>query len=282
MTTKEYLTWSVNYLKKAKIEQPESSASFLLCRVLSVDRAHLLVHPEQTLTMRQGNKFKKWVERRAKHEPVWYITGKIEFYSNYFSVNNSVLVPRPETEILVEKVIQKYRNTKYSDRKVLDIGTGSGAIILSLAKNLNGSFYASDISAKALVVAKKNRKNLGLEGVVTMKKGDLFAPWIGQKFDVIVANLPYVPHEDMASLALDLIHYEPRTALDGGEKGLEVYRRFFVELPSFLNKKALVYCEIGINQGVFVKAVIKEALPGAKVTIWRDYSSVDRIAIIET
>jgi len=230
------------------------------------------------------------------------------------SVDENVLIPRPETELLIEHVLDVVKSKKSKVKSILDIGTGSGAIILALANGLNSitlsssasqnkydkltgdldsrlsgndkekspSFFASDVSDKALAVAKKNAKNLGFENDITFKLGSLFDPWDGQKFDLIVTNLPYVPHEDMATLALDLIHYEPRLALDGGAEGLEIYEKFFDQVSTHLNDGGTVYCEIGYDQGDKIIKYLQNVMPKAKVTVIGDYADIDRIVIIET
>jgi release factor glutamine methyltransferase len=282
LNLKEALGWAKKTLEDNQVEGPKASAEFLLRQVIVVDRSFLIAHPEKELTKEEENRFEEWIERRGKHEPVWYITGKIEFYGQDFAINENVLIPRPETEVLLEQMINVLKGKK--ELKILDLGTGSGAIILTLAKELinqNNIFFASDISKEALDVARKNANNLGFGEEIGFKTGDLFAPWLGQKFDVIVTNLPYVPHEDMSTLAFDLVHYEPRTALDGGEKGLEVYRRFFVELPNFLEKNAKVFCEIGDNQGEPIIDMAKKAFPEVKTELVKDYAGHDRMVIIE-
>jgi release factor glutamine methyltransferase len=281
MRIKEAIKSARETLEKNEVEGAKSSAEFLMRQVLKVNRSYIITHHEQSLSVKQEKKFFEWVGRRAKHEPVWYITGKIEFYGQDLAVSQDVLIPRPETEVLLEKIIDKLDGQK--NKKILDLGTGSGAIILTLDKEINGDnlFFASDISSEALKVAKKNAKELKINDI-KFKTGDLFAPWIGQTFDVILANLPYVPHEDMSTLAFDLMHYEPRTALDGGEKGLDIYRRFFIELPTFLEKNAKVFCEIGDKQGESIIDMAQKALPMAKTELVSDYAGHDRMVIIET
>lgn len=286
MTISEALVWAKKVLKEKKVDGPEASAEFLLRQIIHGDKTYLFAHPEHQLTLAQAAKYRLWVGQRAKHKPVWYITSKIEFMGLDLAVNQDVLIPRPETELLVEKIIEKVRGG-FAPGSVLDVGTGSGAIILSLAASLQGagdtaiSFSASDISPKALAVARKNAKSLGL-GEVTFRQGDLFMPWQGQKFDLIVTNLPYVPHEDMSTLALDLIHYEPRVALDGGYEGLEIYERFFAEVGKHLNPGGKVFCEIGYDQGEKIEKILAKIMPKARVIILGDYADVDRIVIIET
>lgn len=279
MKLNDAIKFATQLFIEKEVEGPKSSAEFLLRNVLKVDKAYLYAHPERELTILEERKFRNWTKRRVKHEPVWYITGLIEFFGQDFSVNTNVLIPRPETEVILEKVTNE--NSKLINKNVLDIGTGSGTIILTLAKYLpDNNFFASDISEKALKTAKKNAKNFGLN--VEFKKGDLFGPWLGKKFDLIVVNLPYVPHEDMGTLAYDLIHYEPRVALDGGENGVVIYKKFIDELPGFINPGAKIYCEIGDLQGDEIKNYAKKILPSANVSIISDYAKHDRLIIIET
>jgi release factor glutamine methyltransferase len=176
---------------------------------------------------------------------------------------------------------------------ILDVGTGSGTIIISLAhyiktSNLepqNFNLFATDISPKALTVAKKNAKLNGVAKAITFLEADLFPPSSNlapRTYDLIVANLPYIPAEEMSSLVMDVIHYEPRVALDGGRKGLAVYEKFLKEIPGHLNKGAKIYCEIGINQGKEFKELVNKYLPTAGVKILGDLAGIDRIAIINT
>ncbi len=289
MTIRNALTWARKEFKKSNVEGGAASANFLMRQVLGAPKTFILANPEKKLTLRQERKFIRYVKKRKKHEPIWYITGHIEFFGNDFLVNESVLIPRPETEILVEKILEYTRSIKKNNFKIVDIGTGSGAIILSLAANLFSdtekknmtSFFASDVSKKALKVARINAQKMELSKSVKFKAGDLFGPWVGHKFDIVVANLPYVPHEDMSSLAFDLVHYEPRIALDGGEKGLEIYTKFFEELPYFIDKESVVFCEIGDRQGEPVRNLVKRLLPKMQVDIIQDYAGFDRFVIIK-
>ncbi len=283
MTIHEALMWAKKKLFENEVEGPAASADFLLRQVLGCDRAYLFAHPEQKLSKFQELKFKRFVAKRVRHEPVWYITGKIEFMDLDLHVNSNVLIPRPETELMIEMILNQVKSKKLKVHKVLDVGTGSGTIILSLAKHLGDKFHyhASDMSEKALSVAKKNAKTNSLESQVEFRQGDLLAPWLGEEFDFVVANLPYVPHEDMATLAFDLTHYEPRLALDGGVLGLEVYKRFIQELPTVLAPGAVIYLEIGYDQGRYIEEFVHKYLPKAKVRVEGDYQQIDRIMVIE-
>jgi len=302
MTIRESLKWGIEELNTKKVEGPRAGAVFLLRRVLDCDKAYLLSHDEVEITSKQEDIFRKWILRRSKHEPVWYITGSIEFGDLILAVNEHVLIPRPETEILIEKILPEMKKARSGTVKILDIGTGSGTIILSLAKaifnhepqnikqssSLRGSetdvaisFFASDISSEALVVANKNALSNGLSENVEFREGDLFTPWVGNKFDIIVANLPYVPHEDMATLAFDLTHYEPRLALDGGVLGMDIYNRFLESLPEYLNTGGMAFLEIGYDQGDLIKDVVQKYMPSAGVTVLGDFADIDRMVIIK-
>ncbi|MDO8507583.1 MAG: peptide chain release factor N(5)-glutamine methyltransferase [bacterium] len=292
MTIKEILIWSTKELKNNNVSEPEKSAELLLRQILNWDKAKLIANPDYKLNSAQESKFREFIERRKKHEPVWYITGKIEFYGLDLAVNQDVLIPRPETEFLVEEVLSVILTKEESKKRsfvpqddifrILELGTGSGAIALSLANKLKSKIFASDISKEALEVAKKNTKKLELEKYIEFRQGSLFEPWGSEKFDCFVANLPYIPHEDMSSLALDIHHFEPRLALDGGKEGLEIYEELLSQAGDYLNENAMMFFEIGIDQGDKLKKLVEKYLPKAKVRIIKDYGDIDRIAVIST
>lgn len=283
MNIKDALIWGETILKESEVEGAKPSALFLLSEIICQDKVYMITHDNIQLTEEQLAIYQQWIERRSKHEPVWYITGKIEFGSLALAVNNHVLIPRPETEILIERIKLDYNNY-HRKLKVLDVGTGSGTIILSLAKHFQDKaiFFASDISKDALEIALRNAALNDLSHLVEFRQGNLFNPWAGMKFDIVVANLPYVPHEDMSTLAPDLLKYEPHLALDGGRAGIEIYKIFLSELSNYLEQKARVYLEIGYEQGKLIKNIVQKFIPKTKVTIVKDYSNIDRIVIIES
>lgn len=272
MNVKEALQFGASELKKEKIEGPEASTNFLLRKVLGVDKKYLILNKEKKLGTEKEKQFRSFIEKRKNHEPVWYITGEIEFYGLGLAVDKNVLIPRPETEILVERVINEIGDEECN---ILDLGTGSGAIAITLAKKTKGKVYASDISRKALEVAKNNAKMHKAD--IIFKEGDLLIPWEGYKFDAIVANLPYVPHEDMDGLAPDLTRYEPKEALDGGYRGVEIYKKMFAQLTNVLAGKGIIYCEIGAGQGNSLEKELRLMFPHANVSIVKDYGAKDRI-----
>jgi len=308
MNIKEAQNWAKNELTKNDVSEPESSVLVLLGDVLGKEkrkaesekswtRAEILAHPEKRLNPFQISKFKGFIKRRKKHESVWQIIGKVEFFGLKFHVNNNVLVPRPETELLVQQVLKIIGNWKLeignSKISILDVGTGTGTIAISLASEIarlqipssKFQIVATDISEKALMVARKNAKELKVQKFIEFVKANLFTPVtkgesLNSKFDIITANLPYIPSEDMGSLAMEVHHYEPKIALDGGKGGLEIYDRFLSEVGDYLKPGGSIFCEIGINQGEGFKKLVKKHLPSARVEILGDFAGIDRIAII--
>ncbi len=280
MTIGEALKWARQVLEREKVEGGRASAEFLLRKVIGKDKAYLHTHDEESLMERDEQKYREWVEKRSKHEPVWYITGEIEFMGLDLHVTTDVLIPRPETELMIERILSEF--TGKSGARILDVGTGSGTIILSLAKKLglDNTYMASDVSSEALSVANKNAVSNELDALVEFRAGDLLSPWQGVRFNLITANLPYVPHEDMESLALDLIHYEPRLALDGGKAGMEIYERFLRELSGYLDEDGVAFLEIGYNQGALITKIVQDSMPKASVEVIGDYADIDRIVII--
>jgi len=288
MTIQEALIWAKQVLRKNNVEGAEASSELLLQDVLKREKAFLFANTDVELTGSQLEKYETAIARRAKHEPVWYITGKIEFMGLELVVNNNVLIPRPETELLIEKILESV-NAGFTPRDILEVGTGSGAIVLSLCSSLREgeddaliSFSASDVSAEALNVAKANAKALKLQNSIDFRVGDLLEPWVGQQFDLIVANLPYVPIGDKDSLAADLTSYEPHLALFGGDDGLVLINRLLDQLPLYLEKNGKVFLEIGYGQGDKIQEYVSKILPSAVTTVIQDYAAVDRIVIIET
>lgn len=287
MTILEALVWAKQLLRKNDVEGPEASAELLLQSVLICDKTVLYASPGIELSAAQIDEYKASIARRAKHEPVWYITGKIDFMGLELAVDKNVLIPRPETELLVEKILESV-NSGFAPKSVLEVGTGSGAIVLALASRITNyklpitKFCASDISREALNVAKANALSLGLGDKIDFQEGDLFEPWNGQHFDLIVANLPYVPDGDKDSLAADLTVYEPHLALFGGTTGLDIIYRFIDELSTHLNPGGKAFLEIGYDQGNPIQDYVANIIRGAKVTVLGDYAGVDRIVIIET
>lgn len=271
------LAWARMALAGASDSEP-IDAPLLLMAVLGTDRAALLAHPERSLTPEQAASFRRLIERRAAGEPVPYLTGTRAFFDRDWLVSPAVLIPRPETEHLIEAALEWARG--HEVRCAVDVGTGSGAIAVTLAAHWPGAaLWAVDISPEALAVARENAARAGVR--VQWVQGDLLAPLVsaGQTVDLVAANLPYIPSGDLESLPV--ARWEPRLALDGGVDGLDLIRRLLVQLPAVLAAPGLALLEIGAGQGARVASLVDSALPGARVRVLPDYAGLDRLVWIE-
>lgn len=224
-------------------------------------------------------KIKRFLKLRLNNMPLNKIAKSTFFYTNKFYIDNSVLAPRKETELLVEKVIQYANIKKLNAPKILDLCCGSGAIGLSLARHIeNSEVTLSDLSSSAVRVSKKNRKKLKLKKLTTIVKSDMFQGLkIGSSFDIIVSNPPYIKTRDINLLDESVKNYDPIIALDGGEDGLDFYRIIAKNAKNYLNKDGKIFMEIGFDQGALVKKLFEEN--GFIVTVNKDYSNLDRIVI---
>jgi len=290
MTIKQSLLWAIKILKKSKILSPALDAEILLSFTIKKPREFLYAHSEKNLSAAQLNKFKKLIARRAKHDPVAYITGHKFFYDLDFFVNKSVLIPRPETETLVEETLKKIQDTKYKiqDTSIVDVGTGSGAIAISLAHHLpHTKIFATEISSGAIKVAQKNTKHLKTS--VTLLRGNLLEPFLKSKIInlkslTIVANLPYLTTHQYQKTQPEIKKYEPRQALDGGIDGLKYYRQLLQQIELLITNRQLSVIsifEIDPSQKISITKLIKRRFPAAKIEIKQDLSGRNRIAIFE-
>ena len=232
-------------LKNHNIHSHELDAQIILSDIMEIRRESLITNNEIVISEKIMEKYDMAIKRRIKREPVAYITGKKEFWSEDFIVNHATLVPRPETELLIYKVINFFKNKKIN---ILDIGTGSGCILLSILKELNFSRGTGiDISTKAIETAKINSRNLNLLNQAKFKVFDLNKYNIG-KYDLIVSNPPYIPSRDIKNLSKDIINYEPLTALDGGIDGLDLIKKVIYKSNHLLKRKGMLALEVGHNQ----------------------------------
>lgn len=272
------LDWTKQYFADRGVENPRLDAEVLLCAVLQCERIKLYMDFERPLTGAELSQYKNYVARRGQHEPLAYILGEKEFMRNSFKVTPATLVPRPETELLVESLIKAARGLKADgDVKILDIGTGSGAIIVSLLDYLpNAKGVGVDISVDALIVAEENSRRIGVRERAGFMQSDLFSRIpADKKFDIIVSNPPYIPAADIAGLAKD-VQKEPLGALDGGADGLDFYRRIISEAMDHMTDEGILAFEVGINQAQVVAELCRKA--GFKATaIRKDYADIERM-----
>jgi len=241
-------------LKNNNIISHELDAEVILSNIMEVTREFLIINNQIDVSRNIIKKYNFAIKRRIKREPVAYITGKKEFWSENFIVSNKTLVPRPETELLIYKLINYFKNKRVN---ILDIGTGSGCILLSILKELNLSRgIGIDISAKAIKIAITNSRNLNLNNKARFKIFDLNKYNMG-KYDLIVSNPPYIPSSDIKNLSKDIINYEPKTALDGGIDGLDLIKKVIYKSSNLLKTNGLLAIEIGLNQYKRVSNILK-------------------------
>ncbi|MDO8669272.1 MAG: peptide chain release factor N(5)-glutamine methyltransferase [Candidatus Buchananbacteria bacterium] len=265
-------------LNQAKVPSAILDAEVLLACTLKKSKEFILANPKLKITKAQEKKYKALVKRRSKFEPVAYLTGEKEFYGLRFLVNKNVLIPRPETELLVEEVI-KYVGTK--SLTICDVGTGSGAIAVALKKYLpQTKIIATDISKSALNTAKKNA-DLNKAEISFIKTNLIYN--IKDKIDLIAANLPYVPEEEkkIKNVFSKPLKYEPAGALYAGRYGLDSYEKLFQQTSNLPRKPTALFCEIGSNYAQKNKKMAQEYFPQAKIEIKNDLCDKKRLMIIK-
>lgn len=261
---------------KESVSDYRQEAQKLIGYVIKKDKLYIVTHKDEVISQDDLNELKKISEKRAKGKPFAYITGVKEFMSLEFEVNENVLIPRPETEELVDIIIEMFKDAKPN---ILDLCTGSGAICVSLAQYLeNANCTGVDISQKALETAKRNAKKLKVDNRCTFKHMDVLNPQdLGGCYDVVVSNPPYIETSVIETLDETVKNFEPILALDGGCDGLIFYRKIVDNICAYLKNGGMLFFEIGYNQGEAVKKIMSEKL--ADVKIIKDISGNDRIAI---
>ncbi len=276
------LSWATRYLKKNRIENPRLEAEILLAHLLQWDRIRLWLDCNRSCEREEILQYKNLISRRIKGEPLAYITGEKEFWSLRFKVDGRALIPRPETEILVEEALTSVPHNE--SVRILEIGTGCGAIAISLAKELEkASIIATDISSEALILAKENARIHGVEAKITFVCGNLFQSLerVKQKaFDLIISNPPYIPTYLFSDL-LPEIHFEPRIALDGGVNGLEFYRLMIPEVDKYLTEGGWLMLEVGKDQAQKVARLMEEISSFCPPFIVKDLSGVERVVKVK-
>lgn len=276
-TIGELINLSAGYLEEKGCSSPRLDAELLLGHVLGLDRLALYLNFDKPLNTKEVEQYRSLIGRRGQRTPVAYLTGEREFYSLPLQVTPAVLIPRPETELLVEKVLELVEPEH--PVQVLDLGTGSGAIALALAcQDPNIFVTATDLSSAALAVAKQNAVRLEVDNQVSFVHSDLFHNVQG-KYGVICSNPPYIPQGQLADLAPEL-GVEPAMALDGGPDGLDFYRRILNQAASFLEEPGFVVIEIGWDQGPSVRTLGEQAgLHWLETVV--DYGGQDRVVVFQ-
>ena len=249
----------------------------IIADTLFMSKEEVLVNLDQDVDEKTCLHIDGLLSERERGMPLAYITKSKEFFSEKFCIDTGVLIPRPDTELLVEEALKLITENKRINN-LLDIGTGAGTIGLILAKKTQKHVVCTDISFKTIRIAMRNAENLGVRGLTQFVCADLFSGICGSKFDMILANLPYVGSEEMDSLMTDVKNYEPRLALDGGAGGIQIYRRFIEEMPQHLKDYGYVLCEVG---GCVQANKIREMLRtmGLNTVVKKDLSGHERVLI---
>jgi release factor glutamine methyltransferase len=289
-TIQKLLTWVTEYLNNKGVDAPRLSAEWLLSHVLGLKRIELYTQFNKIVEQDRLTQLHEFVRRAGAHEPIAFLTGKKEFYSLEFEITKDCLIPRPETELLVERAIEFLRNPARWGSivprciSICDLCTGCACVAIALAKNLaDCKVVATDISDAALVVAEKNVVKHGLGNRIKLLQGDLFEPIISglgpAKFDLIVCNPPYVSEPEYEKLARNVRDFEPKLALTAGQEGLDIIKKIVANAGQFMKPAAALMLEIGNEQGAAVRKLLENTGFFATITIEKDYSNLDRLAV---
>jgi release factor glutamine methyltransferase len=277
-TVRSLLESARQRLANAGCDKPGLDAEVLLAHTLHKDRSWLYAHPLEIPSQHHLDEFYRLLTRRERREPVAYLTGHKAFFALEFQVNQYVLIPRPETELLVETAIQM---ASRSFSSIADVGTGSGCIAIALAKNVaEASFFAVDVSPQALQLAQKNAARHGVADRISFLEGDLLQPLPGP-VDLIVSNPPYVSDEELRAAAPEINQYEPPLALAGGHDGLEIIRQLLPQAKDKLKPGGSLLVEIGASQGPAATDLVNSHFPAASVQIKKDLAGLDRLLVVE-
>lgn len=294
-TIGKILKWTEGYFSRCGLDSPRLDAEVLLSHVLKKERIYLYVHFDQPLNEDELAMYRDFVKKRSRYMPVAYITGNREFMGLNFHVTEATLIPRPDTEVLVETAMEKLKemakNAGSDDIEngkgqiIADLGTGSGAICLSMLSYMKDlQAVTVDISAGALDVAKGNAESLGVTDRIEFIQGDFLEPIKeqvskGVLFDAIISNPPYIPKADLAGLMPDVQGYEPMGALDGGADGLDFYRRLLTGAAALLKEDGFLAIEIGIGQSEPLKKMAERNLAWKNVEVRQDLAGIDRCMV---
>lgn len=283
LTILNVLRWTTSYLQKNGIEDGRIDAEVLLAYALETTRPYLYLNYSRPLTRDELRHFKELIRRRAAREPIAYIVGHKEFWSLCFDINRDVLIPRPETECLVEAALKIMRESPASSPlRILELGTGSGAITIALASEIpKNSYIATDYSLAALKIARHNANKLVPCNEINWIVGD-WLEWIKsgeRRFDVIISNPPYIRSGLISSLQPEVGQFEPLSALSGGADGLDSYKRIFPRAAKMLYPGGHLLLEIGFDQKEAVGSIARNYTCFESTLFLRDYSGYDRVAV---
>ncbi len=280
-TILKLLKWTTAYFRSYHLEQPRATAEMLLAHTLGVGRVDLYIQYNRDVAPEELTQFKGFIQRRIQREPVAYIVGKREFWSMDLKVTPDVLIPRPETETLVEAALTMIpAKPGPAPSTVLDLGTGSGAVVLAVAsERREHRFYAVDLSERALAVARDNARTHGLDKAITFLHGNWFDPVRdqGRCFDVIVSNPPYIASREFEILPPEITQYEPQEALEGGSDGLEAIKLIISRASEHVIPGGWLLFEIGHDQWVVVEKLLAEAEAYSDLAVIKDYSGHNRV-----
>lgn len=281
MTVSEALIWAYEALSKNGVAEARAESEFLLTHVLACKRHELFLNARRPLSSTESSTLSDWIERRIKREPSQYIIGSAEFRSLSLKVTRDVLIPRPETELLVDEAIKASEAFKGEDLTIIDLCTGSGCIAISAATEIKRCrVYATDISGKALAVAAENAVKAGVKGKIDFLEGDLFGalpPDIRGSVNMVLSNPPYIPEVDMETLEPEVRDFEPKAALRGGPDGLLFIKRIIEGSPEYLATDGLLLMEIGFGQAREAVRLAMESGSFVDIGMIKDYQGIERI-----
>ena len=261
------------------VDVPQLTAEVILAHALNITRTQLLARSDETLTPEQLVRFQTDLARVVNGEPLAYVVGHREFYDLDLITDQRALIPRPETECLIEYALARFAD--HPAPVIADVGTGCGAIAITLTKHLpRARMIATDLSADAIELARTNAGRNEVEARIDFRVGDLLEP-IGEPLDLLAANLPYIDDKDWPFLAKTIRGHEPRMAFLGGPDGLDLVRRMLHDAPRIMRSGSLILMEIGAYQGEDVTAIARQSFPNARISIKPDYAGLDRLAVIE-
>lgn len=282
-TVRRLLEWTSGFFERKRVDSPRLAAELLLAHVLRLPRIQLYVLHDRLLSPLELSAYRELVKRAGDHEPVQYLTGGAHFFGMELAVTPDVLIPRADTETLVEAVLHHLKlatdtGTEQSLR-IADLCTGSGAIAIALARHLpNARVIATEISEAAATLARNNAQRIGVGGQVEVRTGDLFAPLGGEApFNVITANPPYIPSDDLRKLDRNVRDYEPRAALDGGPDGLDFHRRLLADAPRHLMPGGRLFVEMQFDQWPALRALAEAGGHWRDVQVLRDFAGHERV-----